>query len=182
MPRMTLFAASLAVAVGVLDPGGSAPESAILVDHQASQVHEHRSPGKPGAQVRLTGPSRYTLPLGEAGKLNLALQAAPEQGLLTVEVKLGDGLTLIAGEVQGQLNLAESQELVLPIEVLASVPGEHFVHLFTRIEDSFGATTSRALAVPVLAGEVGESHHYKSTVPTKSAAEWIKLPVSETIR
>jgi len=159
----------------------------------AAHEHEHRSPGKPGADVTLASAGIRTLTLGSPSDLQLQLQSHLPAGSLHVRVEPSDDLQLLSDSRVWDFELHGEQVLTLPLTVQALVDGQHYVHLFIEHVDAEGNTSARALATELRVGEgfitntdesslsYEKSFSYDKNFSTASRSEFSAMPVQETI-
>lgn len=147
---------------------------------KAHHHHEHRSPGKPGADVALVGGGVQTLTLASPRDLELELASHLTRGLVRIQLDASADLELLGAVREWNFDVDGNQTLRLPITLRANAEGQHYVHLFIEHEDVDGNTTARALAAPFHVGQRLGNLHEKS-LSAAAASEFRTLPAREVI-
>lgn len=153
----------------------------------AAHDHEHRSPGKPGADVTLASAGIRTLTLGSPRDLQLQLLSHLPEGSLHVRLETSDDLQLLSATQEWDFELHGEQMLTLPITVMAMADGQHYVHLFIEQVDELGNASARALATELrvgggfIANSYEKSFSHEKSFSTASRSEFSVMPVAETI-
>lgn len=156
-------------------PGVASKTSAAHPHH-----HEHRSPGKPGADITLVGAGVQTLPLGNPRDLKLTLASHLPPGAVRIQLESSPQLELLGSERQWQFEVNGQQTLQLPVTVHANGEGLHYVHLFIEHQDAHGNTTARALAAAFRVGHA-LPNLYEKNISTATRSEYNTLPAREVI-
>lgn len=146
----------------------------------AAHSHEHRSPGKPAADVSLESAGLQALPLLETTRVNLALETHLA-GQVRVTLQTSPELQLVDGASEQHFQLADSGTLDLPLSLLATSAGQHYVHLFIEHTDTAGVTTARALATEFRVGVPLVEKLADKGVRMSDANGLVRLPGHETI-
>lgn len=149
--------------------------------HHTGHHHHHRSPGKPGADVALTGPGVRTLVLGEVRSLELAIQSHMTDGTLQIQLETSQDLQMVSGTHRWDFELNGTQTLSLPIAVQALAEGQHYVHVFIEHVSDDGARTTRALATEFRVGDSFATRAYAKHFSKESGSEYRALPANEVI-
>lgn len=165
---MTLFKTALMLGVCL---------SFSAVVHAQTHVHYKKMAyQKPGAAVVLASVPSYSLDAGETKTVTIELSAMQRSGTANVAIRLDPGLLLTSADESWVFDLSQTQQLALPIEVLAEKEGRYFIHLFTQIEDPNGQRYSRAQAVVVTVGDLGSSRQQKT-----DHSEYVVMHAQEAI-
>jgi hypothetical protein len=142
--------------------------------------HEHRSPGKPAADVHLASAGLQALPLLETTPVHLALQTHM-QGQVRVTLETSPQLQLVKGASEQVFNLDGNGTLQLPLSLMATREGQHYVHLFIEHTDATGITTARALATEFRVGMPLMEKLFDKQLSMADPDRLVSLPGRETI-
>jgi hypothetical protein len=149
--------------------------------HSRHHHHEHRSPGKPGADVALAGPGIRTLALGETRELDLEIQSHLSQGSLHIRLEPSQDLQLVSITREWDFQLNGERSLALPIAVQALAEGQHYMHVFIEHTDPHGVGTTRALATEFRVGDGFLTNAYAKSFSMESRSDYRALPAREEI-
>lgn len=150
------------------------------VEHSHTDTHEHRSPGKPAADVSLDSPGLQALALLETTQVNLALRTHL-QGQLRISLETSPHLQLVGGGSEQVVHLDGDDTLQLPLSLMATSEGRHYVHLFVEHTDASGITTARALATEFRVGLPLLEKLSDKNLSMGDANRLVSLPGRETI-
>lgn len=153
---------------------------APLVEHSHEGFHEHRSPGKPAADVTLESSGLQALALYEATQVELELQTHLK-GQLRVTLETSPQLQLLNGSAEHSFVLGESDTVQLPVSLMASSEGRHYVHLMIEHTDASGITTARALATEFRVGMPLVEKLFDKSLSMADPNRLVSLPGRETI-
>jgi hypothetical protein len=150
-------------------------------DHQAHQGHEHRSPGKPGADVALAGSAIYALTAGVPLDLELKLHSHLPRGSLHIRLQPSAELELLSATQEWNFALDGEQTLTLPITVRANSDGQHHGFIFVEHTDVDGNSSARALATEFRVGGGFTANLYEKHFSAAKHSEFKVLPAKEEI-
>jgi hypothetical protein len=153
---------------------------AVHAVSMTAHVHEHRSPGKPAADISLESAGLQALPLLETTPVNLILEAHLA-GQVRVTLQTSPQLQLVDGASEQTFHLGDSGTLELPLSLMATSEGRHYVHLFIEHTDAAGVTTARALATEFRVGVPLVEKLSEKSLRMSNANNLVSLPGHETI-
>jgi len=156
-------------------------ESAHHHAHTAHHSHEHRSPGKPGADVSLTGGAIYNLAAGVPLDLLLTLHSHLPQGSLHIRLEPSAELELLSGTQEWNFVVDGEQTLTLPITVRAQADGQHHGFIFIEHIGTDGTSSARALATEFRVGGGFAANLYEKSFSAPKHSEFKALPAQEEI-
>ncbi len=145
-------------------------------------VHAHRSPGKPSIDVELLSPGLRSLPLAVAQTVELQLQTHLRDGFLRVHLEASGDLLFVGSTTDWEFELDGTETLRLPVELIATSDGQHYLHLFIEHRDSAGQVSARALATEFRVGVPLLKQAFAKTLHARAQPEVISLPGQETIQ
>lgn len=157
-----------------------APAWSLDSGHSHSHKHEHRSPGKPAADVSLLSSGLQSLPLLEVTPVDLALDAGA-RGQLRISLETSPQLQLVGGSSEQVFQLGDNGMVQLPLNLLATSEGRHYVHLFVEHTDLKGVTTARALATEFRVGLPLVGKLFDKNLSMADPNRVVSLPGRETI-
>ena len=143
--------------------------------------HEHRSPGKPGADVSLAGNAIYTLTAGVPRDLMLKLHSHLTQGSLHIRLHPSAGLELLSAAQEWNFALNGEQTLTLPITVRANSNGQHHGYIFIEHRSADGSSSARALATEFRVGGGFVTNLYEKNFRAAKSSEFKVMPAKEEI-
>jgi hypothetical protein len=155
-------------------------EHAASVEHSHEGFHEHRSPGKPAADVTLESSGLQALALHEATQVDLELQTHLK-GQLRVTLETSPQLQLVNGNLEHSFILETSDTVHLPLNLMATSEGRHYVHLMIEHTDATGVTTARALATEFRVGMPLVEKLFDKNLSMGDPNRLVSLPGRETI-
>lgn len=153
-----------------------------LPNHQEhNHGHEHRSPGKPGADVSLAGGAIYTLNAGVPRDLELKLYSHLPSGSLHIRLQPSAELELLSATQEWNFALNGEETLTLPITVRAQADGQHYGYIFIEHIDMDGNSSARALATEFRVGGGFVTNLYEKNFSAAKHGEFKVMPAKEEI-
>lgn len=156
--------------------------------NNVSEPHEHerqreldRDPhGKPGADIKLTGPPVYGMELNELRDMVLTLESS-HPGEIHVAVSVDSGLQLTSDRTEWQFT-GRSGPLQIPVSIYTVKEGRHLLQLQVVTQDSDGRQEYRALAAEIRVGhEEHQKLYEKHRATGETAPAHVPLDAVETI-
>lgn len=137
---------------------------------------------KPGAAVRLKHNYDGHSNIGEPELLQLIFSESYNTGVLNVDLKVGQGLTVSPSDNSYSFAMQGENFHHLEIRVEAQTEGKHYLQLFVSASESNSSLKHRVFAIPFYAGDSFlPSRNKKSQQDKSSADNMIFLPSKETI-
>lgn len=155
--------------------------TAPVFRHPYNDVHAHRSPGKPAADVGLGNAGLQSLALHEEKTIELQVQSHLGEGTLRVMLETSPDLQLLSSETEWRFELDGAETFQVPVTLLAHREGQHYVHLFVEHIDTDGTTSARALATEFRVGMPLVQKTYAKSFHMGSQDSVVSLPGRETI-